>query len=247
MSGTGDTFNLPMGNIHAARVIIESEIEEMLALGFPDGYCAGHKYTNTAANSSGGECYWQALKEFGFRGVRSASACNANVWTKRTTPNRLWHGFHLLTDLGFDLAAPDAVYARGLYYPGSPANGDAVRQWRLDHGNDISTNWLTDPTAAWRAYRRTVCQFIGHWLYTTVVLLGAFYFHPINGVMIVSLSDPNARFDGWSIPNAIQQPHYNHAVELLEAMDAVVQLLSEYLYWGTITDVMNHRERVLSS
>jgi len=247
MSGTGDAFNLPMGNIYAARVIIESEIEEMLALGFPDGYCAGHKYTNTAGNNSGGECYWQALKEFGFRGVRSGSACNVPLSIKRTTPNRLWHGFHLLTDRGFDLAAPGPVYARGLYYPGSPTDGDAVRQWRLDHGNDISTNWATDPTAAWRAYRRTVCQFIGHWLYTTVAILGAFYFHPINGAMIVSLSDPNARFDGWSIPNAIQQPHYNHAVELLENMDAVVQLLSEYLYWGTITDVMDHRERVLPS
>jgi hypothetical protein len=40
-------------------------------------------------------------------------------------------------------------------------------------------------------------------------------------------------------------PHYNHAVELLENMDAVVRLLPEYLYWGTITDVMDHRERVM--
>jgi len=34
-------------------------------------------------------------------------------------------------------------------------------------------------------------------------------------------------------------------VELLENMDAVVQLLPDILYWGTITDVMDHRERVM--
>jgi len=27
----------------------------------------------------------------------------------------------------------------------------------------------------------------------------------------------------------------------------VVRLLPEYLYWGTITDVMDHRERVMQS
>jgi len=63
--------------------------------------------------------------------------------------------------------------------------------------------------------------------------------------MIVSLSDPLARFDGWSKLNVIGHPHYNHAVELLENMDATVRLLPEYLYWGTITDVMDHRERVM--
>jgi transposase len=245
MSGTGDTFDLPLGNIHAARVIIESEIEEMLALGFPDGHCAGHKYTNTAANASGGECYWQALKEFGFRGVRSASACNAPLNTKRVAPNRLWHGFHLITDVWFDLASPSAAYARGLYHPDSPTNGDGVRLWQLDHGNDISTNWTTSAVAAWRAYRRVVCQGIGTWLFATAVVLGGFYIHPITQAMIVSLSDPLARFDGWSKQNVIGEPHYCHPVELLENMDAVVRLLSDVLYWGTITDVMDLRERVL--
>jgi hypothetical protein len=245
MSGTGDTFDLPLGNIHAARVIIESEIEEMLALGFPDGHCAGHKYTNTAANASGGECYWQALKEFGFRGVRSASACNAPHNTKRVVSNRLWHGFHLITDVGFDLAHPSAAYSRGLYHPDSPTNGDGVRHWQLDHGNDISANWTTSAVAAWRAYRRVLCQGIGNWLSTTAVVLGAFYIHPITQAMIMSLSDPLARFDGWSKQNVIGEPHYNHIVELLENMDAVVRLLPDVLYWGTITDVMDHRERVM--
>jgi len=242
-SGTSDTFDLPLGNIHAARMIIESEIEEMLALGFPDGYCAGHKYTNTAANASGGECYWQALKEFGFRGVRSASACNDPHRTKRVVANRLWHGFHLITDQGFDLAR--MVYTHGLYLPSAPSDGDAVRSWRLDHGNDISSNWTTQSVAAWRAYRRVLCLAMGRWLFTTAVVLGGFYIHPHASSLIMSLSDPLARFDGWSKRNVIGEPHYNHVVELLENMDAIVQLLPEYLYWGTITDVMDHRERVM--
>ena len=245
-SGTGTTFNLPMDSIHAARIIIESEIEEMLALGFGDGYCAGHRYTNTAANNSGGECYWQALKEFGFRGVRSASACNTNLNTKRVAPNRLWHGFHLVQEMPLDIySTAGARYSWGLYHPSAPSGGDAVRYLNLDHSNDISSGWTTNPALAWRAYRRVLCQLTGRWLATTAVTLGAAYFHPIHCLMPVSPSRVLDRFDGWNILNAANQPHYNHAVELLENMDAVVRLLPEYLYWGTITYVMDHRERVM--
>jgi hypothetical protein len=245
-SGTGTTFNLPMDNIHAARVIIESEIEEMLALGFPDGYCGGHKYTNTAANNSGGECYWQALKEFGFRGVRSGSACNDPLFTKRVAPNRLWHGFHLIEDFPVDIYdAGAASFSWGLYHPSAPSGGDAVRYYQVDHSNDISSGWTTNPALAWRAYRRVLCQATGRWLALTAVTLGAAYFHPIQCLMPVSPSRVLDRFDGWNILNAANQPHYNHAVELLENMDAVVRLLPDVLYWGTITDVMDHRERVM--
>jgi hypothetical protein len=245
-SGTGTTFDLPMDNIHAARVIIESEIEEMLALGFPDGYCAGHKYTNTAANNSGGECYWQALKEFGFRGVRSASACNTNLNTKRVAPNRLWHGFHLVPEMPLDIySATIAGYSWGLFHPSAPSGGDAVRYLGLDHSSDISSGWTTNPALAWRAYRRVLCMVTGRWLATTAVTLGGAYFHPVECLVPAAPNQVLDRFDGWNIPNAANQPHYNHAVELVENMDAVVQLLPEYLYWGTITDVMDHRERVM--
>ncbi len=245
-SGPGTTFDLPMDNIHAARIIIESEIEEMLALGFSDGYCAGHRYTNTAANNSGGECYWQALKEFGFRGVRSARACNDPLFTKRVAPNRLWHGFHLIEDMTVDIyGAGAAQFSWGLYHPSAPSGGDAVRYLSLDHSSDISSGWTTNPALAWRAYRRVLCQATGRWLGMTVIALGAAYFHPIQCLMPASPSRVLDRFDGWNILNAANQPHYNHAVELLENMDAVVRLLPEYLYWGTITDVMDHRERVM--
>jgi len=245
-SGTGNTFDLPMGSIHAARIIIESEIEEMLALGFPDGYCAGHKYTNTASNNSGGECYWQALKEFGFRGVRSASACNSNLNTKRVTPNRYWNGFHLVEDMPLDIySAVSAGFSWGLFHPSAPSGGDAVRFLNLDHSSDISSGWTTNPALAWRAYRRVLCMVTGRWLGTTAVTLGGAYFHPMECLMPAAPSRVMDRFDGWNTPNAANQPHYNHAVELLENMDAVVRLLPEYLYWGTITDVMDHRERVM--
>jgi len=242
-SGTGTTIDLPMDSVHAARIIIESEIEEMIDLGFGDGYCAGHKYTNTAGNNSGGECYWQALKEFGFRGVRSAPECNAPYRTKRVTPNRYWNGFHLVPQMNLDNVGDS--YSWGLYYPDAPANRDAVGTYRLDHSGDISANWMTQPVAAWRAYRRVLCQLTSRWLSTTAVALGGAYFHPIHCLMPVSPSRVLERFDGWNILNAANQPHYNHPVELLENMDAVVRLLPEYLYWGTITDVMDHRERVM--
>jgi hypothetical protein len=245
-SGAGDTFDLPMDNIHAARIIIESEIEEMLALGFPDGYCGGHKYTNTASNNSGGECYWQALKEFGFRGVRSASACNTNLNTKRVAPNRYWNGLHLVQEMPLDIySATTASFSWGLYHPSAPSGGDAVRYLSLDHSNEISSGWTTNPALAWRAYRRVLCMATGRWLATTAVTLGGAYFHPISCLMPAAPNRVLDRFDGWNILNAANQPHYNHAVELLENMDAVVRLLPDVLYWGTITDVMDHRERVM--
>ena len=242
-SGTGTTFDLPAESVHAARIIIESEIEEMIDLGFGDGYCAGHKYTNTAANNSGGECYWQALKEFGFRGVRSSPECNEPYRTKRVTPNRYWNGFHLVSNMNLDNVGDS--YSWGLYHPDAPANRDAVGTYNLDHSGDISANWTTQPVAAWRAYRRVLCQLTSNWLSSTAISLGGAYFHPIHCLMPTSPSRVLERFDGWNILNAANQPHYNHAVELLENMDAVVRLLPEYLYWGTITDVMDHRERVM--
>jgi len=243
-SGAGDTFDLPMNNIHAARMIIEGHIDEMLALGFPDGYCGGHKYTNTAANNSGGECYWQALKEFGFRGIRSSSNCTG-IFIKRVPPNRIWHGFHLVGAQPIDNCGSGAVFSRGLYLPSAPTGGDAVRHYSLDHGSDISANWATGQVAAWRAYRRLLCQTTSNWLHCTVVELSSAYFHPIQSLMCVSLADATLPFEGWSRLGPYSTPHYNHAVELLENMDAVVRLLPEYLYWGTITDVMDHRERVM--
>jgi hypothetical protein len=245
-SGAGTTFDLPMDNIHAARMIIEGHIDEMLALGFPDGYCGGHKYTNPAGNNSGGECYWQALKEFGFRGIRSSSNCTG-IFIKRVPPNRIWHGFHLVGAQPNDNCSSGAVFSRGLYLPSAPAGGDAVRHYSLDHGSDISANWATQQVAAWRAYRRLLCQTTSIWLHATVVELSGAYFHPNQSLMCVSLADPVAPFEGWSRLGPYGTPHYNHAVELLENMDAVVRLLPEYLYWGTITDVMDHRERVMGS
>jgi len=245
-SGAGTTFDLPMGSIHAARIIIESEIEEMLALGFGDGYCGGHKYTNTAANNSGGECYWQALKAFGFRGVRSASACNTGLNTKRVAPNRFWHGFHLVQEMPMDIYSAGSVNVSwGLFHPSAPSGGDAVGYLALDHSSDISSGWTTNPALAWRAYRRVLCMLAGRWLATTAITLGGAYFHPHSCLMVAAQNRVLDRFDGWNILNAANQPHYNHAVELLENMDAVVRLLPEYLYWGTITDVMDHRERVM--
>lgn len=241
-SGTNATFNLPTGNIHAARMIMEGHIDEMLALGFPDYHCGEHRYTNTARNHSGGECYWQAHKEVGFRGMRSSPACNG-VNTKRVAPNTLWHGFHLINNIDIDKTGSEFSY--GLYHPTAPAYQTAVGGFELDHSGDISTNWTTQPVAAWRAYRRLLCQICGNWLSTAVVVLGSAFFHPMASLICASLTDVVAPFDGWSRLGPYNTPHYNHAVEIFTNMDAIVQLLPDILYWGTITDVMDLRERVM--
>lgn len=244
-SGAGTTFDLPMDNLHAARIIIESEIEEMRALGFPDGYCGGHKYTNTATNNSGGECYWQALKEMGFRGVRSSHWCNLPLYTKRVIPNRIWHGFHLVANNHVDINLFQAGYSRGLYHPLSPADGDAVRYYELDFSGDISSKWDTDQTLAWRAYRRVVAHTVGRWLSTSVINLGATYLHPGWAACVMNLTNPTARFDGWNLLNTANQPHFNYFVELVETMDLVVRLLPRFLKWSHITEMMDLREQVM--
>ena len=185
-----------------------------------------------------------ALKEFGFRGIRSSSNCTG-INIKRVPPNRIWQGFHLVGDEAVDNCGSGAVFSRGLYLPSAPAGGDAVRFYQLDHGSDISANWATGQVAAWRAYRRLLCQTTSIWLHGTVVELSSACFHPNQSLMCVSLANPIAPFEGWSRLGPYSTPHYNHAVELLENMDAVVRLLPDVLYWGTITDVLDHRERVM--
>jgi hypothetical protein len=123
--------------------------------------------------------------------------------------------------------------------------GDAVRYYAVDHSSDISSGWTTQSCAGVACVSARAVSSDWRWLATTAVTLGGAYFHPIHCLMPASPSRVLRSVRRVEHLNAANQPHYNHAVELLENMDAVVRLLPEYLYWGTITDVMDHRERVM--
>ncbi|MEN3001378.1 MAG: hypothetical protein ABDI19_06000 [Armatimonadota bacterium] len=245
MTGSAVQFDLPMGSVHAARIIIESEIDEMRAMGFPDGHCGEHRYTNTAANNAGGECYWQAAKEMGFKGMRSAYHCNANggAAVNKTVPyNRIWNGFHLLMDCSLDSAQVSPLGCWGLYDPRCPTSGHAVAVLNLDYNGDIINEY---PNSVWRAYRRAMCRLLSDWLMVCVVFLGAPYIHPVPTWMGVSLSQPVARFSGLNILNAAGTPHFNPTVEMLECMRDIISVLSNYLFFGSVSDVIKARERVI--
>ncbi|OYT68500.1 MAG: hypothetical protein CFK48_11385, partial [Armatimonadetes bacterium CP1_7O] len=56
---------------------------------------------------------------------------------------------------------------------------------------------------------------------------------------------PVARFDSENILNANGQPHWNPTVELMENMRVIVRVLSDYLQFGSVSDLIAVRERVM--
>lgn len=227
-----NTINLgdvPAGSLNIARVVIESHIAEMRALGFPDGHGGEHGYTNTAANSSGGDYYWQACKEYGFKAIRSNYHCNigGTAKNKATPPNMIWNGFHLLhfvwMDAGLDI-------------------WDAITSYSINVNNDLTTGF---PATAHRIHRRAVAVCTLRWLACCTVLLGAPYIHPISGMVGGDQNDPVRRFDGGG-NNYWNRPAWNAVVELFENMRVIVGVLSDYLKFGSVSDLIMVRERVMN-
>jgi hypothetical protein len=245
-TGSAVQFDLPMGNVHAARMILEGEIAEMRAMGFPDGHCGEHRYTNTARNFSGGEAYWQAALEMGFRALRSDYRCNATAvgQLKCLPPNRIWKGLHLLPHGSLDVSRSGSGGCWGLYdpTPGLSFTGHAVGNWELDYEGDITGDY---PNTVWRAYRRAMCVLTSLWLSLSVGNLGAPYIHPVASWFGASPQQPVARFAGTDILNAAGFPHWNPTVELMEIMRDIVVVLSDYLKFGSVSDLLTLREKLL--
>ncbi|GIV05286.1 MAG: hypothetical protein KatS3mg016_0861 [Fimbriimonadales bacterium] len=242
MTGTAIQFNLPAGSLQAARMVIESNIAEMLAMGFPDGHGGEHGYTNCAKNSSGGPAYWQAAREYGYKALRSSYGCNAgNHYELNTIPaNYIWEGFHFLPHYNIDVASASEYGGYGLYYPGVPATYHAVGSWGLDNAGDITSDY---PNTARRAYRRALCYTVSSWLWANTTMLGACYVHPAANIGF-NLIAPYTRFDGvleWK-PGL---PHFNNIVETFEEMYLIVRVLSDYLYFGSVSDLIKIREKVM--
>lgn len=255
-SGTGATIaTMPMQNVHAARMVMESEMLEMRAMGFPDGHCGEHRYTNTAANNAGGIAWWQAGKEMGLRALRSSYCCNEHSTpstpganNQTVPPTRVWEGFHLLPLDTLDIASSGESSTWGLYDPNAGASGrHAVGWFGLDSASsDIAGQWTTNRQAAsWRAHRRALCRLTGIWLSINAVHLGAAYVHPAWVWYGCSVSQPVARFDGENLLNVNGQPHWNPTVELMENMRVIVRVLSDYLQFGSVSDLIAVREKVM--
>lgn len=239
-SGTGTSLtSAHNGSYHLMRIIVEGHIDEMLALGFPDGLGGEHRYTNTAGNRSGGLGTWQAYRDVGYRGIRSHHTPTSGRSTYRVPANRIWDGFHLLGMMSLD-THNSSQGSYGLYHPTAPSDAHAVGTYNLDISGDITSDF---PNTAWRAYRRLLALHLMMWLGTSVSLLGAPYLHPVT-CFGASPTSPVARFSE-GIANLAGYPSYNHVVELLCEMDVIVRVLSPYLKWGSVSDLMDLRDRVI--
>ena len=241
MSGTGTTVS-DLTNLceYTAMMVLEDEFDEMRALGFADGHCGVHRYTNEAANSTGGEGYWKALIAMGFRGVRRTYHPRANF---PSDPSR----YQVLPSVarGYRYRGLQFVHSRvldwftgnngsyGLYRAGT--NDTAVGVYALDLGDlgDYGTNAAT----RWRVYRRIIGNMVGLWLVQALYFRGTVYVHP-QGWFGASVSDPTGVVDTGD------DLKVNPMVELLKAMREVQQVLSAYLRFGSPTDVMDLMEAV---
>jgi len=246
MSGTGTAIT-GLTNLceYTARMALEDEIDEMRELGFPDGFCGRHRYTNCAADQIGGEGYWKALLAVGFRGVRRstgklfANEGNDNPLYWQLTPTRGLGGRYrrliFVPSRGIDWGAEYGCY--GLYLPSDPTNPNtAAVQWDLNAG-DLG-DYATNPATRLKVLRRAIGLMVGLWLSYALQHRGTVYIHP-DSWWGADVNNPLARVDTGS------DLKVNPMVEICEAMRVVQQVLSDYLRFGSPTDVMDWHEQMM--
>ncbi|MDW8106214.1 MAG: hypothetical protein RMK45_01910 [Armatimonadota bacterium] len=240
-SGTGEVIgSLTPNNYHAARLLWETAVAEMQALGFPDGIGGGrYPLIISPGGYTGDVPVWQAQYDLGFRLTR----CNLrSVHTPPdTNPASLLlarEGMHFALGLDVDMSVQyDAQF--GLYHP-DYASRTAVGKWNLDIGGDITGLWNSDrAVAAQRAYRRAIGM-ATHTLLRAVLCYGVMMAHPYNLMTWADPNDPTRPFDP-NDPNS----RINFLLEIAWNMEKVVAVLSPYLKWGDVLEYLAARERVV--
>jgi hypothetical protein len=242
------------GTYWAASVFLERNRAEMAALGLPHHGGDNVRYTNNARDTHGGEGYWDAWVEQGFRGFRvvlgDVSFGNVHV---SGNPHRLrYRGLQFVPSVVTDFTVP----AAGFYHNSVSYSDTAFGFWRLEDStarelSGASNQWMSD--ANWRrekgviAIRRWLSAIVDVSLYSACCWQGTFYAHPCAAVAWVeaieqALADASP-FEG-TAGNQYWNGRFISVKEHLLALDAVVQVLSDYLKWGTITELLNLREEV---
>jgi hypothetical protein len=242
------------GTYWAASVFLERNRAEMAALGLPHHGGDNVRYTNNARDTHGGEGYWDAWVEQGFRGFRvvlhDVSFGNLHV---SGNPYRLrYRGLQFVPSIVTDFTPP----AAGFYHNSVSYSDTAFGFWRLEDStarelSGASNQWMSD--ANWRrekgviAIRRWLSAIVDLSLYCACCWQGTFYVHPCAAVAWVeaieqALADASP-FEG-DAGNQYWNGRFISVKEHLLALDAIVQVLSDYLKWGTITELLNLREEV---
>ncbi len=248
---TQATATVPAGSYFTACMLLERALAEHALLGLPiDG---GVGYTNHAGNRHGGRGWWEAWRRFGFKGFRWQPGAALELGAPNGDPRRLRYrdlDFVPTANLDFSLSWA------GLYHSAASYADTALGRWGLENGTELrgaNNEWSND--MQWRrekgvvALRRWLSAAIDSWLFMVLAVQGTGYVHPNNSALHVRRFSDN----GWDpigdwlegFPgNQVWTGVFNPTKELLVEMDSVIAVLSDYLKWGTIRELMQVRSEV---
>jgi hypothetical protein len=240
------------GTYWTASVFLERNRAEMAALGLPHHGGDNVRYTNNARDTHGGEGYWDAWVEQGFRGFRVVlnDVSFGNVHASGNPYRLRYRGLQFVPSVVTDFTRN----AAGFYHDSVSYGATAFSQWGLENGTELrgaNNEWMSN--ANWRrekgviAIRRWLSAIVDMSLYSACCWQGTFYAHPCASVAWVEAVE-QALADASPFEGTAGSQYWNgrfiSVKEHLLALDAVVQVLSDYLKWGTITELMDLREEV---
>jgi hypothetical protein len=132
-----------------------------------------------------------------------------------------------------------STFPEGSYglYRSDRVDNTVVGFWKLDATGSEFTAWNTDAAVRWKAYRRAMGLMVGIWLGFALYWRGTVYQHPPSWFGADPANPTEAVDTGTDLK-------VNAIVEILKAMRAVQQVLSDYLRFGSPSDIMDLREAV---
>ncbi len=227
-----EQFAIRDGTVYMARLVLERDLAEAHLLGFVE-WGHGWRYTNNAGNLHGGEGYWETWAELGFRGLRADIGINQRP--PAGDPRQMYYrGLQFVPSTNTDFSRG---VQPGLYLPSHSAQS-AVQYWGLDLLGEIVSFWETEyPIRGTIAVRRLLGTIVDTSLWMAGVLRGTTYSHPI-GTAPCAPSNPLQR----ALSGADYTGRFNYIVEFFSAIDEAVQVLSDYVKWGTIHELLDLRD-----
>jgi hypothetical protein len=214
------------GTYWAASVFLERDRAEMAALGLPHHGGDNVRYTNHARDSHGGEGYWDAWVEQGFRGFRAmlAEPPLGNVYPSGNPYRLRYRNIQFVPSIVTDFTPP----AAGFYHNSVPYSDTAFGVWKLENGTELrgaNNEWMNN--ANWRrekgiiAIRRWLSMVVDVSLYSACCWQGTFYVHPCAAVAWVEAIE-QALADASPFEGDSGQPILERAVHLGEGASAGV-------------------------
>jgi len=249
-TGASGTF-LYAPNLHAARILIERNVAEMKAMGFPDGGIGGEaRFHITAGEHFGSVAVMQALYEIGVRICRCGMP---PLFATERGSNRLlepvrgvWIYGSRVVDGGNAVTAGE-LNNTGLYDAEQPDRSFIGAAGGMNPNNDVTSIWTTDPIRAQlRAYRRCVGMFSEAVLDAVASPTYMVFHHPTICQCWSDPVDPLRRFAPTdTLPSGSPGPYINILLESWINFEGMYRVLSGYLMPATGANVIATRERLV--